>query len=321
MIVITGAAGFIGSCLLGRINALGREDVVIVDDFSRSDKFHNFSIKHFSDQIERSMFMDWLRQHHHEVEIIFHLGARTDTTEFDAGIFDELNTGYSKKLFTLCAEYGILFIYASSAAVYGAGEHGYSDGPELLPVLRPLNPYGQSKLDFDRWVGAAAQTPPWWAGFRFFNVYGPNEYHKGRMASVVMHAFNQISQTGRVRLFRSHRPDYEDGMQLRDFIYVFDVVDVLIRFWNEKPASGIYNLGTGHASAFLHLAEAVFAALDLNPAIEFVDTPADIRDKYQYFTQADTTRLLQAVNLPAFTSLADGVADYVKRFLLEGRRY
>jgi len=318
MIVITGAAGFIGSCLLGRLNAMGLADIVMVDDFSRPDKMPNYTSKRFALQINRRDFEAWARQHSRDIDVIFHMGARTDTTEFDVGIFDELNTGYSKKLFTLCAEYSIPFIYASSAAVYGAGEHGYTDSPDLLPALRPLNPYGQSKLDFDCWVEAAAIRPPWWAGFRFFNVYGPNEYHKGRMASVVMHAFNQVRQTGRVRLFRSHRPDYADGMQLRDFIYVFDVVDVLIRFWKEQPASGIYNLGTGRASAFLHLAEAVFAALELKPDIEFVDTPADIRDKYQYFTQADTNRLQQAVDLPGFTSLADGVADYVRRFLSHG---
>lgn len=318
MIVVTGAAGFIGSCLVARLNESKSRDIVAVDDFGRDDKNKNLAAKELAFMIDRNFFCDWLEENHHQVDLVYHLGARTDTTEFDVKVFDELNLNYSKRVWQLCSKYSIPLIYASSAATYGAGELGYNDNHSLIPHLKPLNPYGESKNDFDKWVLVQPDTPPFWAGFKFFNVYGPNEYHKGRMASVVMHAFNQIRDTGKVKLFRSHRPDVANGMQLRDFVYVKDVTAVLMEMAQKRVTSGIYNLGTGQARPFLHLAQAVFNALELEPKIEFVDTPADIRDKYQYFTEATTTKLREARITSRFSSLEEGIAEYVTRYLSLG---
>lgn len=320
MIAVTGAAGFIGSCMVRKLNDAGLSDVLAVDDFSRADKNCNLEGKQLCGRVERLQFIRWLERHHGEVEAIIHLGARTDTTEMDTRIFNELNFEYSRALWMLCTGFQIPLLYASSAATYGLGEHGYADDPALIPQLKPLNPYGQSKQDFDCWVlettGAASpQAPPQWAGFKFFNVYGPNEYHKSRMASVIFHAVRQIKATGGMKLFRSHRPDYRDGEQSRDFIYVKDVVDVLYWFLREKPANGIYNLGTGKARSFRALVEATFHALGLEPNISFIDTPADIRDTYQYFTEADMHRLRDAGYHEPFYGLEEGVADYVQRYL------
>ncbi len=318
MIVVTGAAGFVGSCLISRLEKAGVKDIVAVDDFSRDDKNLNLKAKNLAVLIDRLHFFHWLDENHQRVDFIFHLGARTDTTEFDVRVFDELNLNYTKEVWRKCTVYSIPLIYASSAATYGGGELGYSDDHDLIEKLKPLNPYGESKNEFDKWMLKQTLIPPFWAGFKFFNVYGPNEYHKGRMASVVMHSFNQIRDTGRVKLFRSHRPDYADGMQLRDFIYVEDVVEVLYEMSLKRPQSGIYNLGTGKARAFLHLAKAVFASLDLEPVIDFVDTPADIRDKYQYFTEAPMEKLRNVGILVPFRSLEEGVKEYVKKYLKAG---
>ncbi|MGC8865826.1 MAG: ADP-glyceromanno-heptose 6-epimerase [Bacteroidales bacterium] len=318
MIVITGAAGFIGSVLTGCLNQLGREDLVLVDHFGVPEKEKNLVRKHYLQKIERDLFFEWAEENASFIEAIFHLGARTDTTEFDSSIFDRLNVGYSISLFNFCTRHQIPLLYASSAATYGAGDMGYSDDHTLIPFLTPLNPYGWSKQEFDRWVLQREETPPRWYGFKFFNVYGPNEYHKGRMASVVFHAFHQIQNTGKVKLFRSHRLDYADGMQLRDFVYVKDVVEMMINFWQKQPTSGIYNAGTGKAEPFLHLATAVFKAIKKEPIIEFIDTPADIRDKYQYFTQADMHKSLATGCCPSFRSLEDGIIEYVRKYLLMG---
>jgi ADP-L-glycero-D-manno-heptose 6-epimerase len=315
MIVITGAAGFIGSCLLRELNSKGFSDILLVDDFSRSDKNLNLDLKEFSQKIDREVFFEWLQQNHSEVKFIFHLGARTDTTEFDVNIFNKLNLNYSKAMWKACAEYQIPLVYASSAATYGDGELGYDDSHEIIPQLKPLNPYGESKNNFDIWVIEQEVQPPFWAGLKFFNVYGPNEYHKGRMASVVMHAFRQIGQTGRMKLFRSHRPDFKDGEQLRDFIYVKDVADVCIHLMFHKDTSGIFNLGTGKARSFIDLVKATFAAMNLEPQIDFVDTPEDIRDKYQYFTQAEMEKLRACGYSKPFHSLEDGIRDYVQNYL------
>ena len=282
MIVVTGAAGFIGSALVGELLRQGWQDIVAVDDFSRPDKAPNLEGKTLSAKVDRKEFHDWLDANQQLVQFIFHLGARTDTTEFDTAIFDELNLHYSQEVWKRCVKYGIPLVYASSAATYGAGEHGYDDDHDLIAKLKPLNPYGESKNDFDQWALAQAEKPYFWAGLKFFNVYGPNEYHKGRMASVVLHAFRQIRDTGGMKLFRSHRPDYKDGEQLRDFVYVKDVCDVCLFLMEHRKHSGIYNLGSGKARTFLDLARAVFAALGKDEKIEFIDTPADIRDKYQY---------------------------------------
>ncbi|HRI61371.1 MAG TPA: ADP-glyceromanno-heptose 6-epimerase, partial [Saprospiraceae bacterium] len=333
MIVVTGAAGFIGSCMVKRLNDAGYSDVLAVDDFSRPDKNRNLDGKQLWGQVHRSNFVRWLERNHADVDAVLHLGARTDTTEMDTAIFDELNLEYSRALWMICSGFQIPFFYASSAATYGLGEIGYSDDHALIPKLKPLNPYGQSKQDFDVWVLEQTMNDERktinhedssfivhrssfpWAGFKFFNVYGPNEYHKGRMASVIFHTARQIKATGGMKLFRSHRPDYKDGEQSRDFIYVKDVVDVLLFFLEKRPPNAIYNLGTGVARTFLDLATSTFSALQLEPNITFIDTPADIRDTYQYFTQAEMDKLRAAGYHEPFYGLEEGIEDYVQRYL------
>lgn len=318
MIVVTGAAGFIGSCLIGELQRAGWADIVAVDDFSRADKLPNLEGKVLSARIERSEFHEWLDRNEQRVQFIFHLGARTDTTEFDRKIFDELNVRYSQEIWRRCVKYGIPLVYASSGATYGEGELGYDDRDDQLPFkLKPLNPYGESKNDFDRWALAEEKKPYFWAGLKFFNVYGPNEYHKGRMASVVFHAFNQIQKTGGMKLFRSHRPDYRHGEQLRDFIYVMDVCNVCMFLMEHRRNSGIYNLGSGKARTFLDLARSTFNVLGKPEMIEFIDTPIDIRDKYQYFTEAKMEKLTGIGYDKPFTSLEDGVQDYIQNYLLK----
>lgn len=321
MIVITGSAGFIGSCLVNKFNNKGIKDLVLVDDFSRQDKISNTEHKSYLEKVHRDDFFSWFDDNHRNVTFICHLGARTDTTEFDTSIFDKLNLNYSRSMWQACVKHGVPLIYASSAATYGMGEHGYSDSHMLVYDLKPLNAYGESKNDFDKWALAQKEKPIFWAGLKFFNVYGPNEYHKGRMASVILHAYRQIKETGMVKLFRSHRSDFEDGKQLRDFIYVKDVVSVIHYLMTEKPQSAIYNLGTGKARTFLDLAKATFAALDMEPVIEFIDTPEDIRDKYQYFTEAPMDKLRTAGYSLDFYSLEEGVEEYVQEFLRHNRYF
>jgi ADP-L-glycero-D-manno-heptose 6-epimerase len=319
MIVVTGAAGFIGSCLISGLSKKGYTGIIAVDDFSKTGKAGNLHGKTIEARIERKLFFEWLEQNAASVDFIFHIGARTDTTEFNMAIFDELNTGYSRKVWEMATMFNIPLVYASSAATYGMGELGYADTHDVVEMLKPLNPYGISKNDFDKWALKQKTTPPFWAGMKFFNVYGPNEYHKGRMASVIFHAQRQIKETGKVKLFRSHRPDFEDGKQLRDFIYVKDVVSVLIFMMQKQPDSGLYNLGTGKARSFVDLAMATFRALNQQPEIEFIDTPEDIRNKYQYFTEALMSKLIKAGYTDKFTSLEDGVLDYVSNYLVEGK--
>ena len=249
------------------------------------------------------------------------MGARTDTTEFNKEIFDELNLNYSKKVWQKAVEYGIPLIYASSAATYGMGEHGYDDNHEIIEKLKPLNPYGESKNDFDKWAIKQSEQPVFWAGLKFFNVYGPNEYHKGRMASVIFHAFNQISKTGGMKLFASHNPKYKDGEQMRDFVYVKDVVSVIDYLMNNRPESGLYNLGSGKARTFLDLTKATFKAMDKPENISFIPTPEDIRDKYQYFTEANMTKLINSGYKKPFHTLEKGVEDYVKNYLIPNKYY
>lgn len=320
MIVVTGAAGFIASVLAGVLNEQGHTDLVLVDDFEREDKEPNHENKAFSLRIDRSQFVDWLYDHASDVDTVYHLGARTDTTEFDVAIFNELNLNYSKAVWNACTAFDIPLIYASSAATYGMGEHGYNDDHDVPFELEPLNPYGVSKNEFDQWVLDQEEAPSFWAGLKFFNVYGPNEYHKGRMASVIFHAFNQINENGKVKLFASHNDDYNDGEQLRDFVYVKDVAKVCLFLAQTRPESGLYNLGTGTARTFVDLAKATFSALGKEPNIEFIPTPEDIRDKYQYFTEANMQKLTNAGYKLGFSSLEEGVADYVKGYLVEGLR-
>jgi len=316
MIVVTGAAGFIGSALVGGLNAAGYNDIVLVDDFSKTEKDANLEEKSFLEKVERNYLQDWFRNYADEIDFVLHIGARTDTTEFDVSIFNKLNLNYTKCVWEHCSKHQIPLIYASSAATYGMGELGYDDNHALVKDLKPLNPYGESKNDFDKWALEQKSTPPFWAGLKFFNVYGPNEYHKARMASVIFHAFHQIKNNGFVNLFQSHKEGYEDGMQLRDFVYVKDVIKVILFLMKNKPESGLYNLGTGKARSFLDLVRNTFKAMNIKEKISFIDTPIDIRDKYQYFTEAKIEKLRTIGYSKEFYSLEDGVEDYVRNYLL-----
>lgn len=321
MIIVTGAAGFIGSCLIQKLNELKFRYIIAVDDFSNAEKNLNLANKAIMERVDRKDLFAWLEKNNREVEFFFHIGARTDTTEFDTAIFNELNLDYSKKVWEACVNYQIPLVYASSAATYGLGEHGYEDKEELISSLKPLNPYGDSKNDFDIWALNQPKKPFFFAGLKFFNVYGPNEYHKGRMASVIWHAYQQITKNGTLKLFKSHRSDFKDGEQMRDFIYVKDLIDVCIFLMEHRKNSGIYNLGTGKARSFNDLGVATFQALGLTPTIEYIDTPADIRDKYQYFTEATMQKLRSIGYDKPFTSLEDGVEDYVQNYLVKQLYY
>ncbi|MFO7790058.1 MAG: ADP-glyceromanno-heptose 6-epimerase [Bacteroidota bacterium] len=315
MIVITGAAGFIGSCMLSRLNKEGYKDIVLVDDFSKQEKHRNFRNRVFSEKVDRNVFPAWLKINHRWVQFVIHIGARTDTMEHNTAVFNKLNLNYSISLWNICVEYGLPLIYASSAATYGDGNMGYDDNHEIIPQLKPLNPYGKSKNNFDIWALKQEKQPFFWAGFKFFNVYGPNEYHKNNMASVIMHAHKQIKENGYLNLFRSHHPGYADGEQKRDFIYVKDVCDVMLHFMENRPANGIFNLGTGKARSFLDLAKATFKAMGKPEDIRFVDTPQTLRDNYQYFTQANMEKLRDIGYDRPFTNLEEGVKDYVQHYL------
>lgn len=323
-IVVTGAAGFIGSCLVGYLNAKGFNNLVLVDDFSTKEKEPNLEGKKYQVKIERETLFSWLADQKPQVDFIFHLGARTDTTEFDYAVHQHLNVDYSQKIWKYCAENEMPLVYASSAATYGMGEHGYIDDHDIIKQLSPLNPYGRSKNEFDKWALEQGAEPPFWAGLKFFNVYGPNEYHKERMASVIFHAFNQVKANGKVKLFRSHKEGFRDGEQLRDFIYVKDIVAVchwLMEkyFAGNAAPSAIYNLGTGKARTFNDLVLATFAGMQLKPAIEYIDMPGDIRDSYQYFTEAKMDKLTAAGYTSQLASLEDGIHDYVRNYLLTNR--
>ena len=380
-IIVTGAAGFIGSCMVQYLNENGYENLILVDDFGVEAKRVNWQHKSYAHIVERYNLFDWLELYQEKIDFVFHLGARTDTTEFDYSIHQELNVDYSEKIWKYCTDHQVPLVYASSAATYGGGEFGYNDDEGMIEKLQPLNPYGVSKNEFDKWVLKQAEgnthnterigeqvtgnkqlepnIPPFWAGLKFFNVYGPNEYHKGRMASVIWHSFNQINTNGQVKLFKSHRPYFEDGQQLRDFVYVKDVVKVM--YWmmqestmyqqsrvnnqdtsnkaqkansdawefqisNQQSAisnlnSAIYNLGTGTARSFYDLATATFGGLDLKPNIDFIPMPEDIRDKYQYFTEANMQKLQHGGYTEPFYSLEAGIEDYVRNYLRPGKMY
>lgn len=316
MIIITGAAGFIGSNFISKLKKEGIKDIVIVDDFSNKYKNRNIENKSFVDKIERNDFFNWIDKNWQQIDFIAHIGARTNTAESDKSVFDKLNLGYSKYVWNYCVKYNIPLIYASSAATYGLGEFGFDDDHQIVEKLKPLNLYGESKNNFDKWVLKQKTNPPFWIGLKFFNVYGPNEYHKNRMASVVYHTYNQIRETGKMKLFRSHNNNYKDGEQRRDFIYVKDITDVLYFFMNHKKDSGIYNLGTGQSRTFIDLANNAFQATGKNEIIEFIDTPADIRDNYQYFTEARMNKLRSIGYSNEFTPIESGIEEYIKDYLV-----
>jgi ADP-L-glycero-D-manno-heptose 6-epimerase len=320
-IVVTGAYGFIGCNLVRALNQKGFSNLILVDDFSSEAKRKNLEGCLFDSKIDRNLFIEWLTENADEVSFVFHLGARTDTAEFNFRVLDSLNLSYSKALWEICTVKNIPLLYASSAATYGLGEYGFDDTTSI-ENLKPLNPYGLSKQLFDMFVLEQKEMPTYWCGLKFFNVYGPHESHKGRMASVVYHAYHQIIATGEMKLFRSHNPEYKDGEQLRDFIYVDDVTNVCLFFYDKfindchVGINGIYNLGTGTARTFNDLVNCVFQELDMKKQLEYIDTPDDIRDKYQYFTEAKMEKLKQAGYTHVFTTLDKGIGSYV-RFLRE----
>jgi ADP-L-glycero-D-manno-heptose 6-epimerase len=303
MIVVTGGEGFIGKNLVDELTRRGAIGVVVLDTKNESLD---------------SIFL-WLLNHAKEIDCIYHLGAITDTTVMDRNLFDEYNVAASIFIWNLCAEYNIPLIYASSAATYGDGEEGFDDEKDII-TLKPLNPYGWSKQQFDVWVETQEKQPPFWYGLKFFNVYGYGEAHKGKMASVALQLYHQIqfcSGPPKIQLFKSHRPDYKDGEQARDFIYVDDVVDVCIWLANNKPISGIYNVGTGKARSFNDLAKAVFKSLGESENISYIDTPKKIRDKYQYFTEAKMNKLRKVGYDNKFHELEEGVLKYINKLKYE----
>ncbi len=318
MIIITGAAGFIGSCMVAKLNSMGFKELILVDDFSNLEKNKNLANKEYKAMVERDIFFDWAKENEKQIQMILHIGARTDTTENNMEVFDKLNLNYSKSIWQLCAAHDIPLIYASSAATYGLGEKGYDDDHGLIPKLKPLNAYAVSKNEFDIWALKQEMKPFFWAGFKFFNVYGPNEYHKGRMASVIFHAYNQLQKNNYINLFKSHNPKYEDGGQMRDFIYVKDVCDVLYWFMINRKHSGIYNLGTGKAETFEQLALSTIEATNPDGEIHYIDTPEDIREKYQYYTCANMNKIILAGYDTPFYSLQNGIEDYIQNYLQTG---
>ncbi|OGV76315.1 MAG: ADP-glyceromanno-heptose 6-epimerase [Methylotenera sp. RIFCSPLOWO2_02_FULL_45_14] len=328
MIVITGGAGMIGSIIAWHLNTkLERDDLVIVDRITHEDQWQNLVKRQYAHYLDKDQLMTWL-EGRTDIEAIIHMGAISATTERDFNKLVETNIQYSQNLWTWCAVNKVPFFYASSAATYGDGNLGYDDAN--IDNLRPLNGYGYSKHFFDQWalrqVRNNLATPPSWAGFKFFNIYGPNEYHKERMASVALHTFNQFSQTGTMKLFKGTKAGVEDGMQMRDFVYVKDAAAVVNYFFNSilsnKPApSGIYNIGTGHARSFKDLATNVMQSMQREPHITFIDMPVDLQGKYQYFTEASMNKLTATGYTQAFHSLEDGVRDYVQNYLMQEDKY
>ena len=329
MILVTGGAGFIGSNLVAGLEARGANDIVVCDRLGTDEKWRNIAKRDLSDLIAPEDLPAFVDSYSSRLDAIFHLGAISATTETDVDLIVETNFRFSRDLWIQCARHRTPLIYASSAATYGDGRQGFDDdgSRHALAGLAPLNAYGWSKHLFDRWIAGridnrqTAQQPPHWAGLKFFNVYGPNEYHKDGQISVALKNFREISNGGAAVLFRSHHPDYKDGGQMRDFIWVGDCVDVMVWLMENSAASGLFNIGTGKARSFGDLAEAVFEALDQKPDIRYVDTPLPIRDKYQYFTEAKTTRLRHAGYSEPFTGLEQGVARYVRDFLLQDDPY
>ncbi|AMP99719.1 ADP-glyceromanno-heptose 6-epimerase [Pedobacter cryoconitis] len=322
IIVVTGSAGFIGSCLVGFLNKEGFENLLLVDDFSAEAKQNNLKNKKYLERIDREFFFDWLATFNDKISCFIHLGAKTDTTEFDYRVHEYFNVEYSERVWKYCTDKNIPLIYASSAATYGANEQEFNDDHTKVFGLKPLNPYGISKNEFDKWALKQEKTPSKWIGLKFFNVYGPNEYHKGKMASMVYHAFNQINHSGTVQLFKSCHPGFSDGQQVRDFIYVKDILKVI--YWlmiNDSAGNGLYNLGTGNARSFKDLTESTFESIARHPNIKYIEMPVNMQDKYQYYTKADMRKLGAAGYKDRFYTVEEGVKDYVENYLIPGEYY
>ena len=327
MILVTGAAGFIGSVIVQALNAKGSEDLILCDHFESGDKWKNLrGLKYDSFvQVEDLFSHPIWKKPAGTLKAIYHMGACSDTTELNMDFLYKNNTEFTNRLLNLAAAKNIPIVYASSAATYGAGEQGYNDDHQGIAKLKPLNKYGYSKQLSDEWILKQKKKPKVWFGVKFFNVFGPNEYHKGKMSSVVYQSFNQINSTGEVKLFKSHRPDFKDGEQLRDFVYVKDVVRAMIELieaGKKKPSiSGIYNLGTGQARSFHDLVKATFHAMEKKPDIKFIDMPLELRNQYQYFTEAQMAKLKKALPKFKFMTLEEAVNDYVKNHLAQSDQY
>lgn len=326
MIIVTGGAGLIGSAIVWRLNQLGRDDILIIDHLGQSEKWKNLVSLKYRDYIEKDDFLELLEREdlatffgcdHSGIDAVFHLGACSSTTELDATYLVRNNFEYSKKLANFALKNSARFIYASSAATYGDGDRGFNDEGEAFLRLKPLNMYGYSKQMFDMWAyqnGVLDQI----VGLKYFNVFGPNEYHKGDMKSLVVKAFEQILATGQIQLFKSHRPEYADGEQMRDFVYVKDVADMTLHFFENRKANGLFNIGSGTANTWNALAQGIFDGLGKSVNIEYVDMPESIREKYQYYTCADISKLRKAGYDREGTPLAEAVKDYVQNYLLTG---
>lgn len=331
MIIITGGAGFIGSNLAAALEQKTDSDLVICDRLGNDDKWRNISKRNLRDVIKPEALLDYMNAHKDEVEVVFHMGAIASSTETDADKVIEENFSFSRKLWQWCAENEVRFIYASSASTYGNGEQGFDDAEDLekLSTLQPMNPYGWSKHLFDKRVVSLSKgphagkekIPPQWVGLKFFNAYGPNEYHKGEQMSVLSKLYPQVVAGAAARLFKSHNAEYEDGGQLRDFIWVGDCIDVILWFYDNPDKTGLYNLGSGKARSFKDLAEATFEAAGLEPKITYIEMPQELRGKYQYFTEANMKKLRDAGYAKEFTSLEEGVKKYVSMYLSQTDRY
>ncbi|MHC4738980.1 MAG: ADP-glyceromanno-heptose 6-epimerase [Planctomycetota bacterium] len=316
MIVVTGGAGFIGSALIAQLNKSSVTDILVVDQLGTDNKWKNLLNLSFADYVEKDDFLEMVVENKLSapIEAVFHMGACTSTTETNSSYLIKNNYEYTKLLAQWAVEANIRFIYASSAATYGDGSEGFSDDEEKIHHLRPLNMYGYSKQLFDLWARKTGLLKKI-TGLKYFNVFGPNEYHKADMRSFVLKAFQQIIAAGKVKLFKSHKPEYKDGQQLRDFIYIKDAVDMTLFFLDNPKIGGLFNIGTGVARFWNDLVTAVFAAMEKKPDIEYIDMPESIRNQYQYFTEADITKLKQAGYSKKINSLEDAITDYVQNYL------
>lgn len=314
--VLTGGAGFIGSCLLRMLNDEGIDDVIVVDNIGSTEKWKNLKNKKYREYVQKELFLDRLCSgEYNGIDMIIHMGACSSTTQTDFDYLWKNNVDYSKIIWKYCTEKQIPLIYASSAATYGDGTRGFSDEPAGISKLQPLNGYGYSKQIFDEWTMKQSDTPCQYVGLKFFNVYGPNEYCKGTMASMAFHGYNQVVDRGKISLFKSENSKYKDGLQERDFVYVKDICKVVNFFIKHPERSGIFNVGTGNAQSFLEFVSSVFYALDMEPEIEFIDMPKHLKLNYQYHTQADISSLRRIGYKDSFLNVKDGVRDYVLNHL------